>query len=227
VAALAQAFGKIVGTLAGAFATIIEALAPVLTQVAELFAQVVTALAPLVSVFATLVAAIAPLLAALVSGLMPVIQWMTKALVILVGGILQMFGATKTLDEMIRALEPGRNKDQSAGLQALTNPQYMGFAELGRTLALSAAVATGGPVEEKKDTPQWLSDISTTLKEMRSGQKTLKGIITEGVIAAMKGIVYEGAKGIYTQISDPFAGIPGNPVEMWRTAWQQRLGDGQ
>jgi hypothetical protein len=205
VASLAQTMGRVIAVIAQAFAGALAALAPALKALADLVGQVVTAMAPLLSVSFAVIASLAPMLKTMVEAVAPVFSTLAKAMVYLTAAILKTVGAVGILDGMIAATKrAGERGPQSSGLQSVQNAQYSGYADLGRSLALSSTLAGQTSKEPEKDMKDLTAEILRNLEQIKGGDTwgplkvLLKDALTklrEELVSGLKGGVYEGATG--------------------------------
>ena len=95
-------------------------------------------------------------------------QKFVNYMVLAVAQLAKFFGATSMVTGMINSLK-GPEKQDTTGLAAAQNPAYKSIEALGKDMALSAAIATGGG-GQKKSQDQQAEEMIAALQAIQNGE---------------------------------------------------------
>lgn len=124
-------------------------------------------------------------------GLRKAFQELAKATVVLTGAFFKLIGFDRGLEALIRAVE-GPKRQSSFGIAAASQSSLQDIAELGKSVAQGAFIATAAGGGAKK-TEDYMKDILGELKGMRDADKSeLMGKIIEASDRIARAVVDAG-----------------------------------
>jgi hypothetical protein len=177
--------------------TLVQSIADRFIPEIQLFAQIITTLIPifnalagLTQIFAIGARVVTSILAGVVEGLRAFFtalfpgfdlgaeiknivdgfKTLAHYILLVIGSLAALFGLTNFLNGLIKGLEGGERKS-AVGLAAPQNAAIKGLADIGKDLALAAAVAGAGG-EGPKSQEDYLKEAIEELKKIRDGKYT-------------------------------------------------------
>lgn len=138
------------------------------------------------------------------------IQSLVRNLILVVAAFLKMIGATKTLDALMKGLQPKKQEDIRGNL-APQNVQMIGIGDMAKQIAQAAFAATGKGGKEDKKPEDFLAGILDQVSAIKNGElsglpKTAQEIL-EAMIEtkkAMEALYQWFTKEIVKPVNDAF-----------------------
>ena len=169
----------------------------------QIFADIMKATTPVLNaltvIFGALIRSVVQFIASLfgenyqdaMQGFQDALKRLANQLLVLVGQIATIFGATGFLNNLISGLEGGK-KGSSAGMKAATNPAFKSFVDYGRDVALAASVAGGQKSTFTQE--EFFTEAIAKLRELAANPTKFREEILNA-IKALPGLIAKALRG--------------------------------